>query len=178
MATDAAAEQVRRRRARCKIPDRVRHREKWRLALDMIDEITGEQAAGGWGLPARPVVTDAGYGEITAFRLGLQARGLPYVAAVKGTTSAYPASAVPERLPYAGTGRPPVPRYRGQPASLRDLALGAGGKPAGMSPGGTARRRHPAIPPPRCGPGSPHCASGQPTATSPAPPAAACPNAG
>src|SRR5436190_22570993 len=70
MAADAvAAGQIAWRRARCKIPGRVRHREKWRLALDMLDEITGPQAAGGWGLPARPVVTDAGYGEITAFRL-------------------------------------------------------------------------------------------------------------
>jgi SRSO17 transposase len=129
MATGAAAaEQIRRRRARCKVPDRVRHREKWRLALDMLDEITGAEAAGGWGLPVRPVVTDAGYGEITAFRLGLQARGLPYVVAVQAATSAYPASAVPGRLPYAGTGRPPVPRYRSQPASLRDLVLGGGRK--------------------------------------------------
>jgi SRSO17 transposase len=129
MAADAAAaEQIARRRARCKIPDRVRHRGKWRLALDMLDEITGPQAAGGWGLPARPVVTDAGYGDNTAFRLGLQARGLPYVAAVKGTTSAYPVGAVPERVPYAGRGRPPVPRYRGQPTSLRALVTGAGRK--------------------------------------------------
>src|SRR5207249_5366877 len=61
MATDAAAaEQIQRRRARCKIPDQARHREKWRLALDMLDEITGAEAAGGWGLPGRPVVTDAG----------------------------------------------------------------------------------------------------------------------
>jgi SRSO17 transposase len=124
----AAAEQIRRRRERCKIPGQVRHREKWRLALDMLDEITGQQAAGGWGLPRRPVVTDAGYGGNTAFRLGLQARGLPYVAAVKSTTSAYPASALPECLPYAGHGRPPVPRYRDQPASLRDLVLAAGRK--------------------------------------------------
>jgi SRSO17 transposase len=129
MAADAvAAGQIAWRRARCKIPGRVRHREKWRLALDMLDEITGPQAAGGWGLPARPVVTDAGYGEITAFRLALQAHGLPYVAAVKGTTSARPASAVPEKVPYAGRGRPPVPRYRGQPASLRELVLAAGRK--------------------------------------------------
>jgi hypothetical protein len=41
---------IRRRRARCKIPDEVRHREKWRLALDMLDEITGGQAARRWGL--------------------------------------------------------------------------------------------------------------------------------
>jgi SRSO17 transposase len=129
MAADAsAAGQIAWRRARCKIPGRVRRREKWRLALDMLDEITGPQAGGGWGRPARPVVTDAGYGENTTFRLGLQARGLPYVAAVRGTTSAYPASAVPEKVPYAGRGRPPVPRYRGQPASLRELVLGAGRK--------------------------------------------------
>ena len=123
-----AAQEIRRRRARCKIPGEVGHREKWRLALDMLDEITGPQAAGGWGLPAHPVVTDAGYGDNTTFRLALQARGLPYVAAVKGTTSAYPASAVPERLAYAGQGRPALPRYRGQPSSLRALVLAAGRK--------------------------------------------------
>jgi SRSO17 transposase len=129
---DAAAEDaetaavIRRRRARCKIPGQVRHREKWRLALDMLDEITGKQAAGGWGLPRRPVVTDAGYGDNTAFRLALQARGLPYVAAVKAGTSAYTSSAVPQTADYTGRGRPPVPRYPGQPSSLRALALAAG----------------------------------------------------
>ena len=49
------AAEIRRRRARCRIPDEVRHREKWRLALDMLDEITGPPAGGGWGLPGRPV---------------------------------------------------------------------------------------------------------------------------
>jgi hypothetical protein len=34
----------------------VRHREKWRLALDMLDEVTAK-----WGLPQRPMVADAGY---------------------------------------------------------------------------------------------------------------------
>jgi hypothetical protein len=42
-----ARRKARRRRERCKIPGKVRHREKWRLALDMLDEITGPQAAGG-----------------------------------------------------------------------------------------------------------------------------------
>jgi SRSO17 transposase len=129
MAGDAeAAQEIRRRRARCKIPDGVRHREKWRLALDMLDEITGPAGGGGWGLPAHPVVTGAGYGDNTTFRLALQARGLPYVAAVKGTTTACPASAVPQRPAYAGQGRPPLPRYREQPSSLRALALAAGRK--------------------------------------------------
>ncbi|MDT7776941.1 MAG: hypothetical protein QOC67_5865, partial [Pseudonocardiales bacterium] len=44
---DAVAE-IRRRRARSKIPEQARHREKWRLALDMLDEVTG--AASGRSL--------------------------------------------------------------------------------------------------------------------------------
>jgi DDE superfamily endonuclease len=44
-ATDEqAAAQIRARRARSGIPDTARHREKWRLALDMLDELTAE-----WG---------------------------------------------------------------------------------------------------------------------------------
>jgi len=129
-ADPAAVAEISRRRARCKIPDQVRHREKWRLALDMLDEILTDPAAdpatGGWGLPRRPVVTDAGYGDVTEFRLGLQDRGLSYVVAVKGTTSAYPADAVPAAAPYAGRGRPPVARYRDAPTSLATLALAAG----------------------------------------------------
>jgi SRSO17 transposase len=126
--TDAAdATEIRRRRARCKIPDSVRHREKWRLALDMLDEVLGgESADGGWGLPAQPVVADAGYGDATEFRLGLAARDMTYVVAVKGTTSAYPADAVPTAPSYPGRGRPPTPRYRDEAASLTALALAAG----------------------------------------------------
>src|SRR5512134_3601093 len=122
---DTVAE-VRRRRARCKIPDTVRHREKWRLALDMLDQGLGEESAGGWGLAKLPVVGDAGYGDVTEFRLGLQERGLPYVVAVKGTTSAYAAKVVPTAPPYRGRGRPPRPRYREDPSNLADLALAAG----------------------------------------------------
>ena len=113
--------EIRRRRVRCKLGQDVRHREKWRLALDMLDEVTG-----AWGLPDRPVVADAGYGDTTAFRLGLADRGLRYVVAVKPTTSAYPGTAVPVRPPYQGRGRPPSPRYPDDPTNLRTLALAAG----------------------------------------------------
>ena len=63
-----------RRRQRAGIPDQVRHREKWRLALEMIEEMTGP---GGWGVldlvtaagGARPVVAaDIGYGDNALFR--------------------------------------------------------------------------------------------------------------
>lgn len=125
--TDTAdVAEIRRRRTRCKIPHDVRHREKWRLALDMLDEITGHDTAGGWGLPKRPVVADAGYGDATGFRLGLTERGLSYVVAVKATTSAYPAHATPQTLPYPGRGRRPVPRYREDPTTLKALVIAAG----------------------------------------------------
>lgn len=67
------AAQVRARRARAGIPDEVRHREKWRLALDMLDQMLTPEAsepAGGWGLPKRPVVGDSGYGDPTRVPAG------------------------------------------------------------------------------------------------------------
>jgi SRSO17 transposase len=128
---EVTAAAIRRRRERAGIPDQVRHAGKWRLALEMIDEMTGP---GGWGVleeitapgGARPVVVaDAGYGDNTAFRLELHTRGWRYVLAVKGTTSAYAHDAVPETMAYGGRGRPSVPRYRTAPLNLRQLAIAA-----------------------------------------------------
>ncbi len=129
LADPAQAARARRRRERADIPDQVRHTEKWRLALEMIDEMTGP---GGWGVleeitaagAQRPVVAaDAGYGDNTCFRLELAARGWQYAVAVKGTTSACPHDAVPETMAYGGLGRPSVPRYRARPLTLRQLAI-------------------------------------------------------
>ncbi|WSX06401.1 IS701 family transposase [Streptomyces sp. NBC_00987] len=115
------AEAIRRRRAKAGIPEGERHREKWRLALDMLDEVRGK-----WGLPDLPVVADAGYGDATGFREGLTERGLAYAVAVKGSTSAYPGDAVPQHPPYSGQGRPPGPAYPDPHTTLRQLALDAG----------------------------------------------------
>jgi SRSO17 transposase len=117
--------EIRARRARCAIPDEVRHREKWRLALDMLDEIIG-QAPAGWGLPPRPVVADAGYGDATEFRLGLTERGLTYVLAVSPTATAHPAAALPATPAWVGNGRPPLPRYPDKPVDLKTLVTAAG----------------------------------------------------
>jgi SRSO17 transposase len=108
------------RRTKAKIPEDVRHREKWRLALDIIDELLG------WGLERRVVQADGGYGEITAFRVALEQRELEYVVQVKGATSAQPADAEPVTPTYKGTGRPPKARYPDKPSSVRALALAAG----------------------------------------------------
>ena len=119
-----AAARARRRRSQARIPDQVRHTGKWRLALEMIQEMTGP---GGWGVleqitaagGARPVVAaDAGYGDNTFFRLELDARGWQYAVAVRGTTSAYAGDAQPvTRTLGGGPGRPPRPGYPGPPAN-------------------------------------------------------------
>jgi SRSO17 transposase len=127
---EVAAAAIRRRRERAHMPDEVRHTEKWRLSLEMLDEMTGP---GGWGVleqitaagGARPAVTaDAGYGDTTAFRRELEDRGWHYVAAVKGTTSAHAGDARPVTPPRgAGPGRPAKPAYPRPPANLRTLAI-------------------------------------------------------
>ncbi len=63
------------RRQKTGIPQEVGHREKWRLALDSIDELAG------WGLVPPVVVADAGYGQNADFRDGLSGRGIGYVVA-------------------------------------------------------------------------------------------------
>ena len=113
---DADAE----RRSACHVPERVRHRPKWQLALDMVDELEG------WGLRPPVLVADAGYGEAGEFRQGLDDREIGYVVQVKADTSAYPEQVRPTTAPYTGRGRRPQPRYRDKPCSLKQLAMAAG----------------------------------------------------
>src|SRR2546425_1000072 len=54
--------QDRRRRRAAGVPDAVEFRPKWQIALEQITQLTSE------GIPTAPVVADAGYGVVTAFR--------------------------------------------------------------------------------------------------------------
>src|SRR3989440_648835 len=163
-----------RRRERAGIPDEVRHREKWRLALDMIGEMTGP---GGWGVldlataagGSRPVVAaDIGYGDNALFRQELTAAGWQYAVAIKGGTTAHDGGAVPQARPYGGLGPPPQPPHPGPPAAVRPLALAH----AGHVRPGTSRHRAqappgkpPPPPPAACAPAS------SPSLPGPSPPA-------
>jgi SRSO17 transposase len=115
------AQVVRDKRVRAGIPHEVRHREKWRLALDMLDQMLDQ-----WQLPNRPVVADSGYGDCTLFRLGLADRGLSYVVQVDPDATAQPADALPVTAGYTGRGRPPKPAYPDPPVTFKHLALTAG----------------------------------------------------
>jgi SRSO17 transposase len=112
------------RRRKAHVPADQRHRPKWQLALELLDELVG------WGLAPPVILADAAYGEVGEFRLGLEQRELAYVVQVPGTLSAYPEQVAPETVPYRGRGRRPAARYRRQRSSLRQLVGAAGGQAA------------------------------------------------
>ncbi|MEU9030937.1 IS701 family transposase, partial [Streptomyces sp. NPDC048383] len=65
------------RRTSARVPSEVTHREKWRLALDMLD------TPAGWDMRPPVVVADAAYGTNAHFRAGLADRGIHYVLAIR-----------------------------------------------------------------------------------------------
>jgi len=65
------------RRAKTRIPDRARFREKWRIALAHIRHVIKD------GFQLTAVVADADYGSTAAFRGGLERLGLRYGVAIR-----------------------------------------------------------------------------------------------
>lgn len=118
--SDRAPDDIHARRERAGIPDTARHREKWRLALDMLDE------AIGWGLMPPLIAADAGCGDAAEFRQGLQDRGLRYMVQVASTASAHPQTAERAVLPRQGQGRPSLPKYRDKASTVKELAVAVG----------------------------------------------------
>lgn len=121
--TNELAEAIAFRRAKAQIPEVQRHRTKWAMALEMIDEL------GIWGYRPPILVGDAGYGEITAFRSGLTEREIPYMVAVKHSTTAHLHDTAIGVAQYAGKGpRSSQRRYLQDPKSLKDIVMNAGRK--------------------------------------------------
>jgi SRSO17 transposase len=106
------------RRTAAGIPEQVKFRRKWELALEMIDQ------AREWGLAARIVVADAGYGNVTAFREELEQRNLPYVVGMQSNTGVWVTPPRPQQLTPKQTGRPSSALHYGQqrPVSVKEAA--------------------------------------------------------
>jgi SRSO17 transposase len=109
------------RRAKTLIPPEVTHREKWRLALDMLDTLAE------WGMTPPAVVADAAYGTNARLRAALHDRRLAYVLAIRADVTAHPFDAEPQAPARKGTvGCWPQPRYRDPAPSVAGLAAGLG----------------------------------------------------
>lgn len=99
-------------RARCRavgVPDTVAFAPKWQHALTLLDQALAA------GVRRHVVLGDAAFGNVTAFREALTARGLPYHLRVPGSLVVWPpgtAFRVPSRRGTTGrprtTARPPA----------------------------------------------------------------------
>ncbi len=93
--------------ARAGIPDTLRFREKWRIALSQTRRVV----KAGFRLTA--VVADADYGSTASFRRGLEHLGLRYAVAIRGCVTVWgagarrarPVSAVAAAVPEAAWQR-------------------------------------------------------------------------
>ena len=105
------------------IPKEVKFQKKWELAFEMIDQVRE------WNLADRIVVADAGYGDVTAFREGLESRKLPYAVGVQSNTGVWTEPPRPRKLKPKQTGRPPSALHYGKqrPVSVKEAAHQAQG---------------------------------------------------
>jgi len=119
----------RERRAEGHVPRSVKFKEKWRMALDMLD-------AHGAGVPHRWVLGDDEFGRVQEFRAGLRRRVEPYVLDVPCSTLVRDLTARrPPRRPGSKSKRRAVPFCRAEtwaaaqpPNRWRDLFVKAGAK--------------------------------------------------
>ncbi|WP_446210392.1 IS701 family transposase [Micromonospora sp. IBSANI012] len=120
---EAARPGVAAARARCGIPDEERHRPKWALVVEMLDELVE------YGLRPPLLAADAGYGDNSQFRSALDERGIGYIMQVKGDALAHKPDVRPVERVWSGRGRPPTrtdPRYPKTAISLVEHVRAAG----------------------------------------------------
>ncbi|MFC9769640.1 transposase [Rhodococcus jostii] len=132
------------RRRRSAIPDRDRHRTKWEMAIEMIDDLTE------WGRTPPVTVTHRRPAGADRTRHRLRRRR-------QGRDQRPSRRRGPGAQLYSGRGRPPTPATtRTRPARTSSSRPDA--ESCGPSPGGAVAGPTPG-PPPRCVRGSPRCGS-------------------
>ena len=106
------------RREKTGIPDAISFQEKWRIALDLLDDALHA------GTRHHVVLADAGYGDISEFRTGLTKRKLDYVVGIRGETVVWSPESNPRVPPRKRSGRPATcwVDARHPPISIEKLA--------------------------------------------------------
>ena len=109
------------RRAKAGVPEETAFETKTAISLGQMRQALAD------GVPAGVVLGDAGYGDETAFRIGVASLGLRYVLGIRPGTSVWPPGTAP--LPpaqWCGRGRPPTRMRRSpehKPVSVKALAM-------------------------------------------------------
>ena len=109
-------------RKKTRIPDRIRHRTKAEIALEIVRDVREA------GLPRLPWLCDSGYGDNTSFRLALDAADETYVAGASFALTMWPrGTTFSPQVRKGGAGRPPT-RLKAdgeaRPESIATLAAG------------------------------------------------------
>ena len=113
------------RRKKVGVPDDVVFKTKWEIALDQLDDAIER------GVRKHVVLADAGFGDITEFREGLEGRGLTYVVGAASTLKVWAPGTgpiAPSDVPRKPRGRPQTKWRTGdvKPATLVELATARG----------------------------------------------------
>jgi SRSO17 transposase len=121
---DSGDAECMRRRAKTKMPDSLRYRPKWRIALELLDEAASRQ------VPHWAVVADGWYGDIPEFRQELAKRCERYILGVYPDTQVFLESPTVEHVP------PPERRRGRRPKKAKVVAVNP--EPVRVSSIGTA----------------------------------------
>lgn len=105
------------RRAAAGVPEDIQFRTKWEIALGQLD------AALAAGVRRHIVLADAGYGDASEFRSGVEERELQYVVGVSGIPTIWRPGVTPAVPPAPSVGRPSTrPIAKEAPVALSDFA--------------------------------------------------------
>ena len=105
------------RRSAAGVPEEIEFRTKWEISLAQLD------IALSAGIGQHVVLADAGYGEATEFRTGLEERGFHYVVGVSGVPTIWRPGVTPSVPITENVGRPATrPKAKEAPVSLSDFA--------------------------------------------------------
>jgi SRSO17 transposase len=105
------------RRTAAGVPEDVCFQTKWEIALGQLD------TALAWGIGRHVLLADAGYGDSTTFRSGVEERGLHYMVGVSGIATIWRPGVTPVIPSTPKMGRPPTrPTAKQAPVGLSDFA--------------------------------------------------------
>jgi SRSO17 transposase len=111
----------RQRRKKAGVPSEIGFETKPQIALKQIRKAIDD------GIPAAPILADAGYGNDSQFRATITELGLTYMVGVQSSTTVWkPGEAPLQKKPWKGQGRPTslLRRDRNhQPVSVKQLAV-------------------------------------------------------